>query len=155
MVSGPTMCRRALSSVFAIVLLGSGVAACGGDDEGATIDVVLSEWIVEPDDSSADAGEIEFVGDNQGGETHELVVVRAASADALPTDADGAVVEDELPEGALIGEIEDIETGSSKEVTLDLESGDYVLFCNITEEDASGAVESHFEKGMHSDFEAA
>ena len=94
MVSGPTMCRRALSSVFAIVLLGSGVAACGGDDEGATIDVVLSEWIVEPDASSADAGEIEFVGDNQGGETHELVVVRAASADALPTDEDGAVVED-------------------------------------------------------------
>ncbi len=155
MVSGPTMCRRALSGVFAIVLLGGGIAACGGDDEGATIDVTLSEWIVEPDASSADAGEIEFVGDNQGGETHELVVVRAASAESLPTDADGAVVEDELPEGALIGEIEDIEAGSSKAVTLDLEPGGYVLFCNITEEDASGAVESHFEEGMHSDFEAA
>jgi hypothetical protein len=70
--------------------------------------VTLSEFIVEPDPTTEDAGEIEFVGDNQGGETHELVVVRAESADALPTDDDGAVDEAQLEEGALIVEIEDI-----------------------------------------------
>jgi hypothetical protein len=82
-----------------------------------------------------------------------IVVVRAASAEALPTDADGAVVEDELPDGALIGEIEDIESQSSKSVSLDLEAGSYVLFCNITEELDDGSIESHFAEGMHSGFE--
>lgn len=130
----------------------TGFAACSSDDGEAKSDVTLSEWIVEPDPTSVDAGDIEFVGDNQGGETHELVVVRAANAEALPTDADGAVVEDELPDGALIGEIEDIESQSSKSVSLDLEAGSYVLFCNITEELDDGSIESHFAEGMHSGF---
>jgi hypothetical protein len=122
------------------------------DDGGASVDVTLSEFIVEPDPTTEDAGEIEFVGDNQGGETHELVVVRAESADELPTDDDGAVDEAQLEEGALIGEIEDIEAGSSKSVSLDLESGSYVLFCNVTEEE-DGEIQSHFAEGMHADFQ--
>jgi hypothetical protein len=43
--------------------------------------------------------------------------------------------------------------GTSKSVKLDLEAGSYVLFCNITEEEDTGEVESHFAEGMHSDFE--
>lgn len=144
--------RTALGGVIAIAMAGAGVAACS-DDDTPKVEVLLSEFIVEPDPTSEDAGEIEFEGDNQGGETHELVVVRAESADALPTDDDGAVVEDELEEGALIGEIEDIESDDSKSVTLDLEAGSYVLFCNITEEEESGEIQSHFAEGMHADFE--
>ncbi|MET1002409.1 MAG: hypothetical protein ABWZ15_11410 [Acidimicrobiia bacterium] len=144
--------RSRLVVVFAFAIAGVAFAGCG-DDGGAKVDVTLGEFIVEPDPTSEDAGEIEFVGDNGGGETHELVVVRAANAEELPTDADGAVDEAQLPEGALIGEIEDIEAGTSKSVTLDLEAGDYVLFCNVTEE-ADGEVESHFAEGMHADFEA-
>lgn len=143
------MTRCGVGATAALVL-GVGGVGCSSD-EGA-VDVLLSEWIVEPDPTSEDAGEIGFTGDNQGGETHELVVVEADSADALPTDDDGAVIEDELPEGALIGEIEDIEAGTTKDVTLDLESGSYVLFCNITEELESGEIESHFAEGMHSSF---
>jgi hypothetical protein len=143
--------RSLTGVVVALVVSGWGLAACG-DDGGTTANVTLSEWIVEPDPASVDAGEIEFVGDNKGGETHELVVVRARSADELPTDSDGAVDEEQLPEGALIGEIEDIESESSKSVKLDLETGDYVLFCNITEEQADGSIESHFAEGMHSGF---
>jgi hypothetical protein len=143
---------RSLScAVVALVMAGGGLAACG-DDGAPTTSVTLSEWIVEPDPASADAGEIEFVGDNKGGETHELVVVRARGADALPTDSDGAVDEEQLPKGSLIGEIEDIATESSKSVTLDLEAGNYVLFCNISEEQPDGSVESHFAEGMHAEF---
>lgn len=143
--------HNTLRAAVALTVI-TGFAACSGDGE-ASSDVTLSEWIVEPDPASGDAGEIEFVGDNKGGETHELVVVRAANADALPTDADGAVVEDELPDGALIGEIEDIESKSSKSVSVDLEAGSYVLFCNITEELDDGSIESHFAEGMHANFE--
>jgi hypothetical protein len=142
--------RRAAGAFTVIVMSSIGVAACS-DDDAPTVDVTLGEFVVEPDPTSGEAGEIEFVGDNQGGETHELVLVQAADAAALPVDADGAVVEDDLPEGAFIGEIEDIESESSKSATFDLEAGDYVLFCNVTEEDA-GETESHFAEGMHASF---
>ena len=139
---------RIAGAATVILLLPVGVVACS-DDDTPSVDVTLGEFVVEPDPTSIDAGEIEVVGDNRGGELHELVLVQAADAEALPVDADGAVVEDELPEGTFIGEIEDIESGSSKSATFDLEAGDYVLFCNITEEEESGEVESHFAEGMH------
>lgn len=139
---------RAAVTATAIVLASAVLAACS-DDDTLSVDVTLGEFVVEPEPTSIDAGEVEIVGDNQGGETHEIVLVQAVDAEALPVDADGAVVEDELPEGAFIGEIEDIEAGSSQSASFDLEAGDYVLFCNITEESDSGEVESHFANGMH------
>jgi hypothetical protein len=135
-----------------VLLVAAAVLAACGDDGKPKVNVTLSEWIVEPDKASVDSGEIEFVADNKGNETHELVVVRAASAESLPTDADGAVDEDKLAEGALIGEVEDVESQQSKSVTLDLSPGSYVLFCNIVET-TDGETESHFAKGMHTVFE--
>lgn len=144
---GATRGRAAVTA--AAVVLSSVVLAACSDDDAPSVDVALGEFVVEPDPTSIDAGDVEIVGDNQGGETHEIVLVQAADAAALPVDADGAVVEDELPEGAFIGEIEDIEAGSSESATFDLEAGSYVLFCNITEESDAGEVESHFANGMH------
>lgn len=141
---------RAVPAALILTVMVFGTVGCSSDD--AASDVVLSEWLVEPDPTSTDAGEVKFTGDNQGGEVHELVVVRADSAADLPTDEDGVVVEDELPEGALIGEIEDIAPDSSDDVTLDLDAGSYVLFCNISEVEPDGEVESHFAEGMHSEF---
>jgi len=138
----------AMCAVVAAGIMVVGLSACGGDDS-PSVGVSLSEWLVNPDPTTVDAGKIEFLGDNVGGETHEMVVVAAKNAEALPTDSDGAVVEGELPKGAFIGEIEDIKAQSSKKVKLDLKAGTYVLFCNITEEKKDGTVESHFAKGMH------
>ncbi len=149
----PNTFRDWLRVGIVVVTIGPGLAACGGDDGGDSIDVALSEWLVTADPGSAGDGEIEFRGNNRGVETHELVVVRAENAAALPTDDDGAVDETQFEEGVLIGEIEDIEASSSKTVKLDLQPGSYVLFCNITEEESDGTIESHFQKGMHTDFE--
>lgn len=142
---------RAAGGAAVMAMLSIGFAACS-DDGPPTVDVTLGEFVVEPDPTSIEAGEIEFVADNQGSEPHELVLVQAADAAALPVDADGAVVEDELPEPRFIGEIEDVESGSSKSAAFDLEAGDYVLLCNITEEEDSGEVESHFAEGMYASF---
>jgi hypothetical protein len=123
-------------------------AGCGGDDD-KTVKAVLSEYIVEPDAKSIKAGKITFTADNQGTRTHEMVVVKAANAEALPTDADGAVDEEQFASGQAQGEVEDVLKGTSKSVKLELTAGRYVVFCNIVE-DVSGEKVSHFKKGMHS-----
>ena len=142
--------RGITSATVAMAVLLLSAAGCGDDDddEGAEVDVVVSEFIVDPSEDSVDAGEVTFAIDNQGGETHEFLVVEAASADDLPVDDDGAF--DEEADG-VVDEVEDIEAGDTAELTLDLEAGDYVLLCNVVE-DEDGEVESHFAEGMHADF---
>jgi uncharacterized cupredoxin-like copper-binding protein len=135
--------------MVAIAVLLLSAAGCGDDDdEGAEVDVVLSEFIVDPSEDSVEAGEVTFAIENQGGETHEFLVVEAASADDVPVDDDGAF--DEEADG-VVDEVEDIEAGDTAELTLDLEAGDYVLLCNVVE-DEDGEVESHFAEGMHANF---
>lgn len=135
------------AAAMAVVMFSAFAIGCG-DGDGNQLDVVLSEFVVEPERDSVDAGEITFAVDNQGSETHEFLVVRADSDEDLPVDEDGAFDEDSFDEGSLIGEAEDIEAGSSAELELDLDPGSYVLLCNLVEED-DGEMESHFAEGMH------
>jgi hypothetical protein len=111
------------------------------------VDVSLFEWGVDPSTDSLAAGEITFAATNDGGEPHELVIVRDVVPGDLPVDEDGRVVEDDLPDGAFIGEIEEFEAGTTESATFDLEAGTYTLFCNIIEEEG-GEVESHYVNGM-------
>jgi uncharacterized cupredoxin-like copper-binding protein len=136
----------------AIAILSLLAAGCGDDDGGEEVNVVLSEFIVEPEQESVDAGEVTFALDNQGSETHEFLVVEAATADDLQVDADGAFDEAAFGEDNVLDEVEDIEGGDEAELTLDLDAGDYVFLCNIVEEEETGEVESHFAEGMHTSF---
>ena len=128
-----------------------GLAACGDDDEegekGTTVNVTLSEFIVDPSPASAPAGDVTFVAKNEGKEKHELVIVKTDLApDKLPTKADGSV--DEEGAGvAVVDEIEEFQSGGTEELTVKLDPGKYVLLCNIVEED-----ESHYQEGMHAPF---
>ena len=131
-----------------IVLAVAG-ASCGGGG-GGTVDVTLQEFSVSTDPATVDAGETTFDATNDGpNDTHEFVVFKTDLGPAdLPTDDSGAV--DEEGEGIeLIGEIEDVEVGDTKSVTLDLESGSYVLICNIYDEEEQ---ESHYQEGMRTTF---
>jgi hypothetical protein len=130
------------------------VAASEGPSAAAAADVtvVLGEWVVEPTPASGDAGELAITADNQGGEDHELVVVRADDPADLPTDDDGAVDESQIPEEDFIGEIEELPSGDQRTSTFDMDAGSYVLFCNITEVEDDGEVESHFANGMATAF---
>ena len=84
-------------------------------------------------------------------------MVRAESASDLPREGGpgSAIAEGELPAGEVVGEIEDIAPGSSKDLTLDLDAGSYVLFCNLVGSESEGpAMEgrSHFAEGMYAEF---
>jgi uncharacterized cupredoxin-like copper-binding protein len=131
-----------------VVVLLFAAAGCG--DGGGTVDVTLQEFAVGTDPTTAEAGEVVFEATNEGpDDVHEFVVFRTdLGPTELPTDENGAV--DEGGEGLeLIGEIEDIPVGETQSVTLDLEAGNYVLICNIWDEDEQ---EAHYQEGMRTTF---
>lgn len=135
-------------AVPAGLVLAFAAASCGGG--GGTVDVTLQEFSVATDPTSAEAGEMTFEATNDGpDDTHEFVVFQTdLSLTDLPTDENGAV--DETGEGLeLIGEIEDIEVGETDSVTLNLDAGNYVLVCNIWDEDEQ---EAHYQEGMRTGF---
>jgi uncharacterized cupredoxin-like copper-binding protein len=139
--------RRALVAAAAAALA---LATAGCSGGGGTVAVTLQEFSIGTDPTSADAGEVTFEATNEGpNDIHEFVVFKTDLAlTDLPTDENGAVVED--GEGVeLIGEIEDVEVGDTKSVTLDLEPGAYVFICNIWDEEEQ---EAHYQEGMRTSF---
>ncbi len=153
--------------LMAIVLL----PACGGDDDGGdsgsdtatetasddggatTVAVTLQEFAVSADPASVPAGSVTFDVTNDGpDDVHEFVVIKTDLAPTdLPTDKDGAVLED--GEGMeVVDEIEDIPVGESPSLTVDLEAGAYVLICNIVQEEDDGTLEAHYAEGMRTGF---
>jgi hypothetical protein len=156
-----------LTAALALVL-----AACGSSDDNpsaATNDkaFVLNEWAITPPTAPLHAGKVEITATNIGGETHELVIVRASDAGSLPTKADGSVDEEMIPEADKPGEIPDIAAGKTVTKTLDLPAGHYVAICNLVEGmgsgngsmmdgsvgSGSGMGHVHFRLGMKTSFE--
>jgi uncharacterized cupredoxin-like copper-binding protein len=133
--------------VFAALLVG-----CGGGSDTTGVDVALKEFTVTSDPIEVEAGETEFTANNIGSEIHEMVMVRAKSAADLPTDADGAVDEDQIAKDDQVGEVEDVAVGKTKSISFDLRTGDYVIFCNIVDDESDGTKLSHFKEGMHESF---
>lgn len=133
---------------------GSGVAAeCEPVGELSTaatrVNVTLDEWAIKPDTSSAPAGAIGFVLQNKGEDAHELVVVKGVAPADLPLNEDGSLDEDQLPAGALMGEVEAFSAGTSCNGVFDLAPGEYTLVCNVFEESEH---ESHLKEGMVTTF---
>lgn len=121
-------------------------AGCGASGSAAVPKAVtanVSEFKITTDAPKVAAGDVTFTVANKGGATHEFVVVRTdIAADALPKTADGLVAEG----GALtkIDEVEDVTPGTSKTMTVKLDPGKYVFFCNLA---------GHYLGGMHGSVE--
>ena len=123
------------------------------DDGGASVSVVLTDGDVVLDPTSTDAGSVEIVAKNVGGDLHDLVIVKGDDPAALPVNENGAVIEDDLPEGDFIGRIDVVEAGTEESASFDLDAGSYILFCNIENPTAILPLPiSHFEDGMVSTF---
>jgi uncharacterized cupredoxin-like copper-binding protein len=131
--------RRAIAvaSIGALTLL----SACGGDSGG--VGVTLADFTITPDEESAPAGDVTFDVTNDAEQTHEFVVIKTDLAEGdLPLDDEGNVSEE--GEGMeVVDEIEDIEGGSDQSLTVNLDSGSYVLICNLP---------GHYAQGMHTSF---
>ncbi len=130
-----------------LLVLGTLAAACG-DDEAGFVRVVLDEWSIGDEETgaaafTANAGEINFDVQNEGRESHELVIIRTDLAtDALPfVDAELNIgVVDEEAAGEKIGKIEEFRGRGAMEVgSFTLTPGRYALICNLFR---------HYERGM-------
>ena len=148
--SGSASCPESGSASASASASGSGSAAAKCEPVGdistatTTVNVELDEWTIIPDVESVAAGQIGFVAENIGAEDHEIVIVKGVASEDLPKNEDGSLDEAQLPEGALIGEIEAFPAGETCEGVFELTAGDYLLVCNVVEEE-------HAEHGPHLD----
>ncbi len=113
-----------------------------------TVDVTLDEWVLKVEPGTAPAGKISFAATDTGEEPHEMVLIAGVAPIDLPLAEDGSLEEAQLPEGALIGEIEPFPAGEDCQATFALEAGKYTLVCNIVETEGHHAGLSHLEEGM-------
>jgi len=118
--------------------------------------VTLEEFQIIASPTQYKAGKVTLTVKNIGTMTHEMVLFRAANADALPKvttaggeRAVGDVDEEAVPKADAMGETGDVKPGKTVVKTFDLSPGSYVLICNIDDPQPDGTVLSHFQRGMH------
>jgi uncharacterized cupredoxin-like copper-binding protein len=119
--------------------------ACGGDKPKADLAVTLDEWSVEPTGNEVAPGEITFVVTNEGGNEHELVVIRS---DLPPNDlplVDEGVDESKL---VVVGRSKSFAPGETANLTLDLSAGKYLLICNRVDRPRALPAVGHYRQGM-------
>lgn len=110
----------------------SGTSSTGSSTSGQPT-FVLSEFKIRLD-GTIRSGPVDVRIDNQGGETHELVIVTGTDPSALPKKADGSVDEDKIAEADKVGESGDVPARSSTSKTLTFKPGAYIAFCNIVDQ---------------------
>lgn len=131
----------------AAVTLVLGLSSCGGGGNG--VDAILSNFKIDLDKGSVSNGEVTFNIKNDGPSVHEFVVLKTDLApDQLPTTQENGVTiaDEEAPGIEPIDEVEDIGSGASADLKVNLQPGNYVLICNISTDGG------HYVQGMHTAF---
>lgn len=110
-----------------------------GEEGQILVGLVDPEWAVTASPSTAAAGDLTFVVENQGSLVHNLRVAQTDLADdQLPLDATGIQVDEANLN--IVASVPDFNAPEIMEVDATLEAGNYVLFCNIA---------GHYDSGMH------
>jgi uncharacterized cupredoxin-like copper-binding protein len=122
----------------ALVLL----AACSGGSPGApgsTVNVTLHDFKIESSTGASSDTNVVFRVQNQAPVTHEFVIVRSdLPSDQLPIASDGLSVDEQKLRP--VGEIGEVDSGTTQTLSIHLPPGRYVFFCNL---------EGHYLGGMH------
>lgn len=125
-----------VSSIAIFMMLA--IVGCGSSKESGSTGAAqntfgLGEFTITPPTNTLHAGKVSLTANNEGGEEHELVIVKAKSVASLPTKADGSVDEDMIPAADKVGEIEDIAPQTKKSKSFELKAGAYIAFCNLVD----------------------
>ncbi len=98
--------RSLFAATLGLLLVG---VACSSDDKAGATTVVATESKCTPEKTTFDAGKLTFTAKNEGKKVTELYVY--AEGDQI------------------MGEVENVGPGTSRQLTVDLEAGDYELAC--------------------------
>ena len=147
---------KILIRVIPTVMLGALIApACNKHTTPSPLPVAvtLRSFHITLSQSTVQAGTIIFTVTNRADEDHhEFLVIRTDRApDALPTEANGSY-EENGPGTQLLDEIDDVPPGVTKQLSINLAKGNYVVICNMVHVEADGSVEVHYQLGMHEAF---
>ncbi|HEY3342015.1 MAG TPA: plastocyanin/azurin family copper-binding protein [Anaerolineae bacterium] len=110
--------------------------------EVVTVDMTDFAFKFTP--STIKAGVVKFVAKNDSPSVmHEIFLVKTDLAvDKLPIASDGSSVNEDSNLITKLGSVEDVDAGKSGEMTIKLEPGHYVYFCNKP---------GHYKMGMAGD----
>jgi uncharacterized cupredoxin-like copper-binding protein len=138
--------RRRVCIATGLVLLVAAAAACSSDAASsapspeAGIATTLTDFKIKPAETESLAGPVTFDLTNDGPSDHSFYLVRTdLPEDQLPV-TDHVVDLDQLD---VVGQIDRVEFDTQRSLTVDLEPGTYVMFCNLT---------GHYESDMHTAF---
>jgi uncharacterized cupredoxin-like copper-binding protein len=134
--------RKSLQ-MFMVVALLAASALMGCSTGPSKVDVSLTTYKITLSTDSVKAGEVVFHVTNDATDlVHEFVIFKTdLPEDQLPLTSEN-IVDEEGAGITFINEVEDVETGTSQDLTVTLESGRYVLLCNTAEN-------NHYMRGMH------
>ena len=102
------------------------------------VNAKLVDFKILPTPRSAASGKITFTATNTGKVEHELVIVKTTKDATKLGRGDGTATEK-----GEVAELEDVQPGKTKRLTVNLKPGHYVLLCNIGK---------HYGAGMYVNF---
>jgi len=119
----------------------SGCASGGSNADGTRVVVVEHDFKITASTVTVRAGIVTLAVENRGPSTHEMNIDESsAGAGALPLRQNGLQVNEESSSLRNVGSLSGVRVGTTQDLTLRLEPGHYVLFCNL---------EGHYLGGMH------
>jgi len=117
------------------------------------VEIDIREWNLTLNREKVKAGSIGFAVRNRGNETHELAIIKLNNGmmytGRLPVNKHGAIDEDRMDFGKIVGEIENLKSGDKAKELFNLEPGRYAVICNMLEKEPDGSMEAHYSMGMH------
>lgn len=100
---------RPLAAAFTVVALAAIVASCSSDDADTTVAVVGRDKECEISENQLEAGSTAFEFTNEADDVNELYVLRE--------------------NGDVVSEVENVTTGTTRTLTVDLAAGEYEVRC--------------------------
>jgi uncharacterized cupredoxin-like copper-binding protein len=97
----------------------------------------MKDWDLTVSPGTVPAGKITFSASNEGPSTHEFEIFAGAEdIDLASLPIEGSVANTEGL--TLVDEVEDVVSGTTAELTVDLEAGTYAVVCNLPDHYAEG-----------------
>jgi hypothetical protein len=121
----------ALLCLVAPALSGCGVAGSATARPAARMVKVTERDFRITAPEALSAGRVTLQVHNEGPDVHELLVARVGGGAPLPLRRDGLTVDEARIQAATLGNLEPGRPGTTRELSIDLTPGRYILFCNM------------------------